>query len=265
MEKYDTPDFARDFNKLKPSNFENIRLSLSERTLKMIVDNNSIVVRDPKLMIDGSRVYLEGRVYDSKVSGIIRIGKINETFSLRFPDTAPVFKMKANGNVIEAFYIQSALEPDHRIRNIPAIQEEGQKKQAGRTEFKHRLLEMNASKMSKEEIRAWIDTEGSLDPTGLNGRRGTELAVVQKHREPLDVYVRSLAEMGVRCKVYRDKRGMYIAKTTNLEGVAKVIREVGPFRTPQRIDQVRRLMEKLNQPTRMRRRVRARAKTILEL
>ena len=265
LEKYAKSDFVRDFNKLKSANFENVRMSYSEGTLKMKIEENSVVIRDPRLMIDGSRVYLQGKVGESMTSGVIRIGKVEEKFSLRFADTAQILRMKANGNFIEAHYVQSSHEPDHRVRFIGASREEGESEQTKKTEFRHKLLEMDRSNMSRIEIRAWIDTEGSIDSGDLRRNGRVELAVTQKHREPLEAYARSLKEMGVKCKIHKDDRGIHVARVTDTEGIARVIREVGPFRTPQRIDQVRRFMERLKSPRRERRRVIERSKTLLEL
>ncbi|HLQ21212.1 MAG TPA: LAGLIDADG family homing endonuclease, partial [Nitrososphaerales archaeon] len=130
---------------------------------------------------------------------------------------------------------------------------------------KHKLLGLDRSKMSKEEIRAWIDTEGNIDAGVLGNKRGVQITVTQKHREPLDAFASGIAEMGVRCKIWQNNRGLYEALIVDTEGVAKVIKEVGPFRTPQKREQVRLFMEKLQAPRRVRRRVIERSKKLLGL
>ena len=99
----------------------------------------------------------------------------------------------------------------------------------------------------------------------MDGKSGPQLAVTQKHREPLDVFARSVRELGVRCKVSRDGHGCYVAKITDTEGVAKIIKEVGPFRTPQKCEQVRQFEEMLKRERKERRRVIERSKTLLGL
>lgn len=265
LEKYEVSDFVRDFNKKSPKDFRNVTLSDSDGIVTMKVDNNVVEVKHPKLIADGGRAILEGSLIENRKRGILRIAKSSETFDLHFADHPRVVYMKANGSNIEAGYIQTSSEPDHRTRQIPAISVEPLKGQGQSNLAKHELLELDRSNLSRKEIRAWIDTEGSIYSRRRRGGRGVELAVTQKHREPLDAYSNSLAEMGVRCKIYQDKRGLYVAKILDTEGIAKVISEVGPFRTPQRTEQVRLFMEKLKAPRKERRRVIERSKKLLGL
>jgi hypothetical protein len=126
-------------------------------------------------------------------------------------------------------------------------------------------LELDRSKMSRKEIRAWIDTEGSID-SSPPGEGGPQINVSQKYIEPLEAYVKGVAQLGVRCTISRDKRtGQYVARIIDYEGVAKVISEVGPFRSPRRNKQVRRFIEHLTMPRTERRRVIERAKKLLGL
>jgi len=174
--------------------------------------------------------------------------------------------MNSRESYIEVAYVVSSREPDYRTRRISSISiEPVRPKSEG--EVKNRFTEIDSSNMTKKEIRAWIDTEGNIYSTSIVGSRsGPEIRVVQKHREPLDVFARSVKEeIGVPCKVRRDKRGLYAAVITSNEDVAKVIREVGPFRTPQKCEQVLRFEEKLKAPRKERRRAIERAKTILDL
>lgn len=56
----------------------------------------------------------------------------------------------------------------------------------------------------------------------------------------------------------------HTAKITNMAGVAKVIREVGPFRTPQRREQVQRFKENLMIPRKERRQAVETARKLLD-
>jgi len=127
------------------------------------------------------------------------------------------------------------------------------------------LLELDKSPLSRDEIRAWIDTEGHIE-SKPPPKSSAQIRVVQKHREPLDCSAESLEEMRARCKVVFDKSDeCYVAKVFDVRGVAKVIREAGPFRTPQRRNQVRRLMENLTMARKARRRAIESSKMFLGL
>ena len=268
MRKVGFPDFVRDFNEHKPRTFGNVTLAHSDGKVTLKVDNLAASVESPKLSARGQGPILEGSVIQGTSRGNIRIAKESEYFSLHFGDYATnhprIVHMKAKESYIEVGYAQSSSEPDYRTRRIPAVSIEPGKDKSG-NEAKNRFTEIDSSNMTKKEIRAWIDTEGNIYSRGMDGKSGPQLAVTQKHREPLDVFARSVGELGVRCKVSRDGHGCHVAKITDTEGVAKIIKEVGPFRTPQKCEQVRQFEEMLKRERKERRRVIERSKALLDL
>ena len=266
----DFTDFVKDFNEHKPSVFGNVTLSHSDDKLTLKVDNLEASIDTPKLSARGQGPILEGSIIQGTSLGKIRIAKESESFSLHFGDYATnhpkIVHMKAKESYIEVGYVQSSREPDYRTRRVPVDSIQPMKGNA-EIEVKNRFTEIDSSNMTKKEIRAWIDTEGNIySSSDMGSRSGPEIKVVQKHREPLDVFAKSVEdEIGVSCRVRRDKRGLFVAVITSNENVAKVIREVGPFRTPRKYEQVRQFIKKLKAPRKERRRAIERSKTLLDL
>jgi len=270
LEKYGMSDFAREFNWHRPKEFKNVTLSTSDGKVFLKTDNNVVEVKRPKLFADGVAAIFEGSLGEERNGRRIRIAKRFESFDLHFndyPTNHPrILYIKGLGIRIEIGHRVSQFEPDHRTRWIPAQSLKQKSEQEVPRITDHKLLKIDGSPMSRKEIRAWIDTEGSLDSPEFGGlRRGTMLQVTQKNREPLDAYVKGLAALGVRCKVDKDAGGCYVARTTDVEGIAKIIREVGPFRTPQKIEQTQRFLERLEAERNERRRVIERARKLLDL
>jgi hypothetical protein len=268
LRKFTMSDFVRSFNKYKSSNFRNVTLSYSGDVINMKVENLVAIVKNPKLSARGQGPILEGSIIEGTQRGSIRIAKQSASFSLHFGDYSTnhprIVHMKARESYIEVGYAQSSREPDYRTRHVPALSIEPAKSKP-KSELKNRFTEIDSSNMTKKEIRAWIDTEGNIYSRGMDGKSGPQLAVTQKHREPLDVFARSVAKLGVRCRVSQDGHGCYVAKITDTEGVAKIIAEVGPFRTPQKCEQVRQFEEMLKRERQVRRRVIERSKALLGL
>lgn len=270
LRKFGVPHFVANFNQHKPKAFRNITLSYSDGIVNMKVENLVAVIKNPKLSARGQGPILQGSIIDGTRRGNIRIAQESESFSLHFGDYSTnhprIVHMKASESYIEVGYVQSSRESDYRTRRVPAVSIEPAKSKS-ENEEKNRFTEIDSSDMTKKEIRAWIDTEGNIySSTCIGIKSGPSIRVVQKHREPLDVFARSVeGKIGVSCRVGRDKRGLYMAVITSNEDVAKVIREVGPFRTPQKCEQVRRFEEKLKMPRKERRRAIERSKTLLGL
>ena len=268
LRKFKMSDFVRNFNKHKPSAFRNVTLSYSGGVVTMKVENLGAVFKNPKLSARGQGPILEGSLIEGTNRGRIRIAQESESFSLHFGDYSTnhprIVHMNARESYIEVGYVQSSNESDYRTRRIPAVSIEPARSKF-ESEVKNRLTEIDNSNMTKKEIRAWIDTEGNIYSRGMGGKSGPQLAVTQKHRDPLDVFARSVGELGVRCKVSRDGHGCYVAKITDTEGIAKIIREVGPFRTPRKCEQVRQFEEMLKAERKERRRVIERARALLDL
>jgi hypothetical protein len=222
-------------------------------------------------MSEGGGVVLEGALLEKEHAGKIRIANYLEIFGLHlndYPTNHPrILYMKTRGSMIEIWHRVSQYNPDHRLRLIPAASTKSSREKGDSLFTGHRLLELDTSNMSRKEIRDWIDTEGNIYVPPMDGRRNTQFSVVQKHREPLDAFARGVAELGVRCRVRQDEKGLFVARVTDIQGIAKVIREVGPFRTPLKVDQVRRFMERLTAERKARapRRVNELAKSLLGL
>ncbi len=272
LDKYEFSDFARDFNKCRPKEFRNVKLSCSDGKVMMKVDGNVVELKRPRLISDGGGVVLEGALLEKENGSKIRIVRHSEKLDLHlsdYPTNHPrILYMKAIGNRIEIGHRSSQHEPDHRTRLIPSRCLEPRSDKDETRIAKNRLLKLDGSSMTKKEIRAWIDTEGCLYVPKPGAISSPRLQCSQKHREPLEAYVRGVEELtGVVAKIRQDKRGMYIAEINDIEGIAKVIGAVGPFRAPQRIDQVRRLMKHLTREREGagRRRVVERARRILGL
>jgi hypothetical protein len=263
---YETSCFVRDFNQHKPDDFENTALLILGTKVMMRVDRSEVEIRQARLTSDGSRVILHGTLTGDTNRGCIRIAKRFEEYRLDFVDHhARITYMKGIGDKVEVTYIRSSREPYQHIRVIDAKSLWQPKEGSNPNEAQRRILELDRSNMSRKEIRAWIDTEGSIDSSPPR-EGGPQINVSQKHREPLEAYAGGVAELGVRCMISRDKRtGQFVARIVDYEGVAKVISEVGPFRCPQRNEQVRRFIECLDMPRKERRRVVERAKKLLGL
>ncbi len=268
LRKFGVPHFVANFNQHKPKAFRNITLSYSDGIVNMKVENLVAVIKNPKLSARGQGPILEGSIIEGTRRGNIRIAQESESFSLHFGDYSTnhprIVHMKAIESYIEVGYVQSSHESDYRTRRVPAVSI-GPAKGKSEDEVKNRFTEIDSSNMTKKEIRAWIDTEGNIYSRGMDGKSGPQLAVTQKHREPLDVFARSVVGLGVRCKVSRDGHACYVAKITDTEGVAKIIKEVGPFRTPQKCEQVRQFEKMLKRERKERRRVIERSKALLDL
>ena len=267
LRKFGVSRFVGSFNKQKPRAFRNVSLSHSDGVTTMKVDNLVAVVKNPKLSARGQGPILEGSIIDGTKRGCIRIARESNSFNLHFGDYQTnhprIIHMKARESYIEVGYVVSAREPDYRTRRVAADSIEPVVAKFEKT--RNRFTEIDSSSMTKKEIRAWIDTEGNIYSRGMGGKSGPQLAVTQKHREPLDVFARSVKELGVRCKVSRDGHGCFVAKITDTEGVARIIREVGPFRTPQKCKQVREFEAMLKKERKERRRVVERSKALLGL
>lgn len=265
LEPYGLSSFSLDFNLRKPDDFANITLSASDSKTKIRVDRSEVEIREPRLTSDGSRVILHGLVSDSKRHGGIRIARRLEEFRFDFAYShARILRMKGLGGTIVVSYKLSSREPYSHVREIKAdpIDQPGEPSQSY---AEKRFIEIDRSRMSRNEIRAWIDTEGHIE-AGFPGQGGAQIIVSQKYREPLDAFARGVGEFGVRCTIATDRRtGQYVARIVDIEGVARVISEVGPFRSPRKSEQVRRLIDYLVAPRKVRRRVVERAKGLLGL
>jgi hypothetical protein len=273
LERYGYSNFAKDFNNLRPRDFANVKLSYSDDMLVMQVNSNAIEIKQPKLVCEGGFVALEGILVENKPSGKIRIGRRFDSFDMHFNDAKTshprIIAMKAAGSRIEIWHRVSRNEPDHRLRCIPAIPLDNRDRIGERIE-KSRLLVPDRSGMTKKEIRAWIDTEGHLFvPKKKHGSSSPRLDCSQKRGEPLGAYVKGIHELtGVVAKIKKQNdRGQLVAVVDDIEGIARVIAAVGAFRTPQRIEQVRRFMLFLTREreTAGRRRVIERARKLLGL
>lgn len=262
---YGVSNFVRDFNKHRPEDFANVMISESDGKVIMRVDKSEVEIIDPRLTADGSRAILHGILATDENRGSIRIAKRFETYQLVLADLhARIVQLKGFGSKIQICYMLTQREAFSHIHEI------GAKEMEEATKFKtesqsNRFLRLDCSNMSRKEIRAWIDTEGHIDSPPL-GEGGPQINVSQKHREPLETFLRGVGEFGVRCSIARDKRtGQFVARIVDVEGVARVISEVGPFRTPQKNEQVRRFVEYLNLPRRERRRAIERARRLMDV
>lgn len=272
LERYEFPDFARDFNKHKPEEFQNVKLSISDGRMMMKVDTNLVEIKQPRLVSEGGFVAMEGVLVENKPTGRIRIAKEFDRFDMHFRDASTnhprILSMKAVGSRIEVWHRNSRYEFDHRTRWIPSQSLELRDRIGERIE-KSRLLGLDTSNMTKKEIRAWIDTEGCLYVPRAGSSSSPRLDCSQKRREPLEAYVKGVEELtGVVPKIQQaNKHGQLVAIIDDVEGIARVISAVGPFRAPQRVDQVRRFMKFLTREREAvgRRRVVERASKLLGL
>ncbi len=111
--------------------------------------------------------------------------------------------------------------------------------------------------MGRGEIRGWIDADGSiisLPPP----HSAAWISVVQKRREALDVFCKSVKRRyGVDCVLIlpKGKRQFHEALIRGLREVATVIEDVEPFRAPERNAQVEKFRRDLQLPARRRRRI----------
>ncbi|TLY14115.1 MAG: hypothetical protein E6K84_03000, partial [Thaumarchaeota archaeon] len=184
-----------------------------------------------------------------------------QEFTVGFADRTRVTAMKGFGGKIEATYRVHSREPRPHVRIVEA-RAIGDPKSQGKAELRERELGL----MSREEIRGWIDGEGHIECKPKK-RFGSQIIITQKSREPLEVLALSLKELGVKCTISRRNNSTrcHIAVVCDVKGVARVIREVGPFRTPQRREQVRQFVDYLMMERKQRRRSVERAKRILGL
>lgn len=119
--------------------------------------------------------------------------------------------------------------------------------------------------LDRKELRAWIDTEGCLH-SQAPPKPYARVEVAQKDRAPLDVFSNSLHSFSVPCQVsYLRSRDSYRAVVWGFWEVAKIIKEFGPFRTPQKQDQVRKFMNDLIAPRERRSKAVEAAKSMLGL
>ena len=102
--------------------------------------------------------------------------------------------------------------------------------------------------MTPREIRGWIDGEGYVN-SGNPSKSGPQLAVAQKEEAPLRVMEKTFRGMGILSRVYfRPSNGSYVLEVLGWENIARVIAEVGPFRTANRRAQVEEFKRNLSLP-----------------
>jgi hypothetical protein len=265
LRPYEITCFVRDFNQHKSDDFESVTMSISDTRVLIKVDESEVEIKQPRLTSDGGGAILHGILDGAANRGTVRIAKRFDEYRFVFADHhAGITHMKGIGDKIEVTYSMCFREPYQHVRVIDA-RSLRQPWNPANNDANGRILELDRSDMSRKEIRAWIDTEGSID-SSPPGKGGPQINVSQKFREPLEAFVRGIEQLGVKCAIHRDKRtGQYVARIVDYVGVARVISEVGPFRCPQRNQQVRRLIEHLNMPRKERRRVAEKAKTLLGL
>jgi hypothetical protein len=203
LRPYEISCFVRDFNQHKPDDFENTELLLSGTKVSMRVDKSEVEIRQAKLTSDGSRAILHGSLIGDADRGGIRIAKRFEDYRLDFIDHhARITYMKGVGDKIEVTYSKSSREPYQHIRIIVAKSAWQSKKESNPNLVQRRILELDRTNMSRKEIRAWIDTEGSID-SSAPGEGGPQINVSQKHREPRSLCWR---RCGIGCQMQDQPR-----------------------------------------------------------
>lgn len=261
LRAYTISDFIVAFRRLRPRAFRNVSFVESTGSVQIKVDHVAAELAQPRLRARGQGPILEGVLGHHSGRGGIRIAQEGGTFVFHFRDFSTnhprIIRMKAVDSHVEVDYMQSSLEAEHRTRRILATAIEPVR----RVHRESRFAGVDSSNMTRKEIRAWIDTEGNLYVRGPTPNSGPQLSVTQKERRPLDIFARSVQDLGIRCKVTKDGRNAcFVAKITDIESIARTISEVGPFRTSRKQEQVRKFIAMLGSPRMERRRVVERAR-----
>jgi hypothetical protein len=241
MRIYGHKSFVEDYNANKPKGLENTDLSAVEGKLTMTVDKLSFDLEQTELRTVRGVLRLEAKLPGGEAD-IVFSKKLNEfSIDLKAEDKSPNKSMTFTDGVLLLAYETTHSPFLHHRRIVTAHWDEGANGDCGEQRI-HDIDEL----MTPREIRGWIDGEGYINSRNPS-KSGPQLTVAQNEEAPLRVMEKTFRGMGILSRIYfRPSNDSYVLEVLGWENIARVIAEVGPFRTANRRAQVEEFKRNLS-------------------
>jgi len=249
IRNYELEELVRDYNANRPKGLENTELSKMDGVLRMNVDGFSFELKDIHLRTVRGILRLAAKL-PHREGEIVISKRLHEfTIALETEERSPVTSLSfAKGILVLTFETTHSRFP--HSRRIPTARWDNDldRDLAMSRDDLNEQSEERLDLMTRREIRGWIDGEGYIN-SGYPGKSGPYLSVGQKERAPLQVMEDSFWGMGIPARIYsHPSNDSYVLEVMGWENVARVIAEVGPFRTANRKAQVEEFKTNLAMP-----------------